>query len=127
MSNKAVGIDFDIMEVAEVYELPDGPARHQDERTSGKFQDVDICAHGFQDVFQVPLPHRCIVRAAYLCYTLLAGLAFETKELGERRMAQADDVNATEGMMSDLVDVVHRIWIHEIHLLRRGEASSGNN
>src|SRR5260370_442058 len=46
-----------MMPVCEVVDFPHAGARHQRERAAGVFDAIDILAHRFQDVGQIPCSH----------------------------------------------------------------------
>ncbi len=72
--DEAAGRDGDLVGMAEVDQLLNHSAPHQAERPAREFERIDIFAHRFEHVLEIPLAHRRVIRAANLSDAARAGL-----------------------------------------------------
>src|SRR5262249_11262280 len=90
MPDKAAGGDIGIMLVRKVVDFPHSGARHQCERAAGIFDAINILAHRFQDVGQIPCSHDGIIRAPDFRQSVLPrlGRALIEPDEGESALVQ---------------------------------------
>src|SRR6185312_16392306 len=86
--NEAAGRDGHLMPMAQLDEVAHRLPRHEREGAAGELQRVDPRAHRFEDVFEVPAPHRRVVRPSNLGDAALSRFVRSTIERDEIESAR---------------------------------------